>query len=83
MNYLSNYPTGAEFDPLAPWNRTETIEALTCNDCGEHIEHGDMCKECKAIDAGMCAHCFSEPVSSKDSDTCCSCLADPAEYMKD
>ena len=78
---LSPYPTGAEFDPEAPWNRTETIEVILCADCGEEITEGERCKECAAVHAGMCAHCFTEPVSSKDSDTCCSCLADWAEYL--
>lgn len=48
------YPTGAEFDPEAPWNRTETIEEpeifRCCDESGECRNEvpteGEVCPKC-------------------------------------
>ena len=78
MNTYSNYPTGSEFDPLAPFNRVETIDVHLCKDCAwiEVPEEGDRCKECQAVEDGMCSSCFEMPIQNKDSDVCAGCDAD-------
>ena len=82
MNTYSNYPTGAEFDPMAPWNRVETIDVHLCKDCAwiEVKEEGDRCKECQAVEDGMCCSCFEMPIQNKDSDICAACATDAAMY---
>ena len=81
----TNYPTGAEWHPLAPWNRVEMFghdERHTCPGCDMMtVPHfGDLCPVCAAIDAGSCYKCLTEPIMHKDADMCASCCADAAEY---
>lgn len=42
---MSNYPTGAEHDPRAPYNETEDKNA--CLYCGEEIENSFCDSECE------------------------------------
>ena len=78
MNTYSNYPAGAEFDPLAPWNRVETIDVHLCRNCEqvEVKEEGGNCKECQAVEDGMCCSCYEMPVRNKESDICEGCYCD-------
>jgi hypothetical protein len=78
MNYASNYPAGAEFDPMAPFNRVETIDVHLCHNCGqvEVPEEGDNCKECQAVEDGMCCSCYTQPIRNKESDICEGCYCD-------
>jgi|JI7StandDraft_1071085.scaffolds.fasta_scaffold409896_2 hypothetical protein len=72
------YAPGAEFDPLAPFNRVETIDVCMCHNCGqvEVSEDGDNCKECQAVEDGMCCSCYAEPIRNKESDVCEGCYCD-------
>lgn len=86
MTYASNIPTGAIDDTLAPWwDRNETIDVHMCHECGqvEVKEDGGLCKECAAIKAGLCCHCYLMPVMHKDSDTCAACYADAINSRND
>lgn len=47
MSHLSNYPSGAENDPSAPWNQEDapTVKCETCNGTGE--VDGENCEDCE------------------------------------
>ena len=61
------YAPGAEFDPLAPFNRVETIDVCMCHNCGqvEVPEEGDNCKECQAVEDGLCALATRNPSATR------------------
>lgn len=50
----SNYPDGAENDPMAPWNQPDPI---VCQMCDEEVESDDLDK------AGHC-----DPCAEKEAD---------------